>query len=181
MAKKPGMTSKERIALQKAKNEQARIRQSVINRQKMDIKKISASIPRMRRSRSAFAQQSMDLKQQIAALQGIKKEVDRFGRVAKTAEAKIAAAKRADKIKQMDTARVAFRKAEHIGALQLQVHQLEKDLGMAKKPLPAGARQAQALQQRKYRAPTTKKRKTVKKGKWKRKPGSWTFKRTTRR
>ena len=125
--------------------------------------------------------ETYEIKEAPLFIGGSKKEVDRFGRVAKTAEAKIAAAKRADKIKQMDTARVAFRKAEHIGALQLQVHQLEKDLGMAKKPLPAGARQAQALQQTRYRAPTTKKRKKVKKGKWKRKPGSWTFKRTTRR
>ena len=152
------MTSQERIAQQKAKNELRRIQQSVINRQKMDIKKISAQIPRLRSNQaSAFQQQSGDLKAQIKYLQGQKREVDRFGRLQDQALAKVQAAARKDRISRMDSARVAFRKAEHIGALQAQVGALQRELGQDKpakrtqigaKTRGASARLASALQQR---------------------------------
>ena len=149
--KKPGMTSRERLAQQKAKNELRRIQQSVINRQKMDIKKISAQIPRLRSNQaSAFQQQSGDLKAQIKYLQGQKREVDRFGRLQDQALAKVQAAARKDRISRMDSARVAFRKAEHIGALQAQVGALQRELGQDK-PAPkksASARLAAAMRQR---------------------------------
>ena len=107
--KKPSLTAEEKRRQDKLNKELNAIKQKVINRQRLDVRRISAKIPRMRKELSAFAQASADLKKEIE-----------------------------------------FRKGQQ-------------------------AKSAAAVSStRRSSAP-------VKKGKWKRKPGSWTFKRTTTR
>lgn len=166
MANKPGMTPSERIAAQQAQKKLDKIKMSVRTRQRADIRNINERVKKIGRA-SAFQKESGRLSSRIKELTAIKSEVDRFAVAKAKLDKATRAAARADQIKKDDTARRAFRKAEHIATLSGQVSSLEAELGM-KAPPRRTAAWGRVAGRSKYGAVTAAGRKvsgTAKKGK----------------